>query len=195
MSKITINVPENKIGKINKQPDGNILITFEDVEHWKSIKTITDAMCYLEDHNMCEDLLEEYRITKDGSYSEKVALYRLVVAALTNNEECHLTTGDRWFPVVQFCEIGKEKNCWGDKQIGIIKHDGRKYTVVGGSADVGSNAGLGFFYSYGAVSFSWTLVGFRSVSRKDVAEHISKYFGRLLFEVQYGGTNCDWEWC
>lgn len=37
-------------------------------------------------------------------------------------------------------------------------------------------------------------IGFRSVSRREIAEHISKYFGRLLFEVHYGGVNCDWKW-
>lgn len=37
--------------------------------------------------------------------------------------------------------------------------------LVGGCADTGSDAGLGYFGSYHAVSRSWTIVGFRSVSR------------------------------
>lgn len=37
--------------------------------------------------------------------------------------------------------------------------------IVGGRADSGADAGLGCFYSHGAVSYSWFTVGFRSVSR------------------------------
>ena len=35
---------------------------------------------------------------------------------------------------------------------------------------------------------------FGGVSSKEIAEHISTYFGKLLFEILYGGTNCDWKW-
>ena len=143
---------------------------------------------------MCKDLLYEYKCAASKSYSEKLCEYRIVVAALTNNEERKLKTGDCYFPVVQFCEIGKEKNCWGSKKIGTIKHDRKKYAVVGGLAPHGTAAGLGTFYSDSGVSGSWTNVGFRSVSSKEIAQYISEQFGRLLFEVHYGGVNCNWEW-
>ena len=26
------------------------------------------------------------------------------------------------------------------------------------------------------------------------SKHLSKYFGKLIFEVMYGGINCDWKW-
>lgn len=194
MDKIVIEVPRGQTAKVNKQADGNVLVTFENVEHWKFIKTIDDAIEYLKSNNMCYDLIEEYHYAPEGSYSETLAAYRIVVAALTNNEERKLKTGDCYFPVVQFCEIGKEKNCWGSKKIGTIKHDGKKYAVVGGYANYGGDAGLGSFGSTYGVSYSTAYVGFRSVSRREIAEHISKYFGRLLFEVHYGGVNCDWKW-
>lgn len=161
---------------------------------FRDIRTFEDALNYLENQGMCEDLIEEYNSAIAGSYSEKICKYRIVVAALTNNEERKLKTGDCYFPVVQFCEIGKEKNCWGDKKIGTIKHDGKKYAVVGGRAADGAHAGLGDFLSCLGVSYSNARVGFRSVSSKEIAEYISEQFGRLLFEVHYGGVNCDWEW-
>ena len=65
---------------------------------------------------------------------------------------------------------------------------------MGGDAGHGAYAGLGSFHSYGGVSHAWTAVGFRSVGSKKAALYISKQFGRLLFEVSYGGTNCDWRW-
>lgn len=161
---------------------------------FRDIKNIGDAIEYLKSNKMCSDLIEEYNCAPENSYTETLAAYRIVVAALTNNEERKLKTGDCWFPVVQFCEIGKEKNCWGNKKIGTIKHDGKKYAVVGGYANAGASAGLGHFSSDIGVSSSWTTVGFRSVSSKEIAQHISEQFGRLLFEVHYGGVNCDWEW-
>lgn len=194
MDKVVIEVPKGQIARVNKQPDGNVLVTFEDVEHWKLIKSVSDAVAYLNSKNMCQELIAEYNCAPSRSYSEKLAMYRIVVAALTDNEERHLTTGERWFPVVQFCKPGKEKNCYGDEILGTIKSEGQKYTVVGGYADYGARAGLGGFASLNAVSNSWNFVGFRSVSRREIAVHLSKYFGRLLFEIDYAGVNCDWEW-
>lgn len=194
MDRVVIEVPDGHIAKVNKQADGNVLVAFENVEYWKLIKDVNDAIQYLTSNCMCLDLLEEYQNAPSGSYTEKLAAYRIVVAALTNNEERHLTTGERWYPVVQFCKPGKEKNCYGSEIIGTIESEGQKFTVVGGSANSGAHAGLGRFSSAYAVSYSGHDVGFRSVSRREIAEHISKYFGRLLFEVHYGGVNCDWKW-
>lgn len=161
---------------------------------FRDIKKVGDAIRYLNDNNMCYELIDEYRECPDGSYSKKLCEYRIIVAALTNNEERKLKTGDCWFPIVQFCEIGKEKNCWGNKRIGTIEHDGKKYVIVGGHAHGGTRAGLGGFHSDGGVSGSYAHVGFRSVSSREIAEYISEQFGRLLFDIHYGGVNCDWEW-
>ena len=194
MAKVEIEVPKGKIANIDYQSNGNVLVTFEEAEHWKSIKSVGDAINYLESKDMCADLINEYRNTPCDSYSEKLTAYRIVVAALTNNEQRHLTTGERWFPVIQFCKPGKEKNCWGSKIIGTIESEGQKYSVVGGYATYGADAGLGHFVSNDAVSLSGAYVGFRSVSRCEIALHISEHFGRLLFDVHYGGVNCDMKW-
>lgn len=194
MAKVEIEVPKGKIANIDYQSNGNVLVTFEEAEHWKSIKSVGDAINYLESKDMCADLINEYRNTPCDSYSEKLTAYRIVVAALTNNEQRHLTTGERWFPVIQFCKPGKEKNCWGSKIIGTIESEGQKYSVVGGAAHDGAGAGLGGFGSGRGVSTSWNDVGFRSVSRFEIALHISEHFGRLLFDVHYGGVNCDMKW-
>lgn len=181
-------------------PDGqkavwkNGRVCFEPLNPMECIKTVDDAVKYLVDNDMCHDLINEWSATVDGSYSQKLCAYRIVVAALTNNEERHLTTGERWFPVVQFCRPDCIKNCYGDEVIGRIRSEGKLYVVVGGSALGGASAGLGRFFSDDGVSHSYTAVGFRSVSSREVAEYISKQFGRLLFDIHYGGTNCDWRW-
>lgn len=161
---------------------------------WESIKTIKDATKFLADKKICEDILDSLsRLPKD-SFEWKITAYRAVVAAVTYNEQRHLTTGERWFPTIEFCRPGKFKNCYGDIIVGRIKSEGEEFDVVGGGAYSGASAGLGYFGSYTGVSGAWTSVGFRSVGSKEAALYISKQFGKLLFEVSYGGTNCDWRW-
>lgn len=185
---LEIEVPD---GKRAIWKDGQVY--FEDID-MESIKTIEDAAKFLADKRICEDILDSLsRLPKD-SFEWKIAAYRAVVAAVTYNEQRHLTTGERWFPTIEFCRPDKVKNCWGDTIVGRIKSEGEEFDVVGDSAYDGSNAGLGCFGSFNGVSFGWTTVGFRSVGSKKAALYISKQFGKLLFEVSYGGTNCNWEW-
>lgn len=188
---IEIEVPDGKKavwenGAIRFVPEG---------PYWKSITTFGDALFYVKNClPECEDLITSYIKAMPNSYELSVVCYRIVVAALTNNEKRHLTTGNKWYPVVQFCRPKDKNNCLGNVLIGTIESEGARYSVVGGYAIYGSSAGLGLFVSNAGVSPSFTSVGFRSVSSKEIAQHISTYFGKLLFDVHYGGTNCDWKW-
>lgn len=169
-------------------------VVFEDVDTMESIKTIDDAILFLVKNKIGDDILNTLSKLLPNSFEWKVAAYRAVVAAVTYNEQRHLTTGERWFPIIEFCRPGKLKNCCGDIVVGRIKSEGEEFDVVSGRAYYGAPAGLGGFGSYGGVSNSWSHIGFRSVGSKKAAMYISKQFGKLLFEVSYGGTNCDWRW-
>ena len=188
---IEIEVPD---GKKAIWENGTIKFVSED-PHWKSITTFIDALIYVRNYlPECEDLLISYTKTMPGSYEYSVICYRIVVAALTNNEKRSLTTGDKWYPVVQFCRPEDKYNCQGNVLIGTIESEGERYSVIGGCAGSGALAGLGYFDSHDGVSYSYTSFGFQSVPSREIAEHISTYFGKLLFEIHYGGTNCDWKW-
>ena len=188
---IEIEVPD---GKKAIWENGTIKFVSED-PHWKSITTFIDALIYVRNYlPECEDLLVSYTKTMPGSYEYSVICYRIVVAALTNNEKRSLTTGDKWYPIVQFCHPEDKYNCQGNVLIGTIESEGERYSVVGGCAGSGALAGLGYFDSHDGVSYSYTSFGFQSVPSREIAEHISTYFGKLLFEIHYGGTNCDWKW-
>lgn len=186
---IEIEVPDGKKavwenGVIKFVPEG---------PHWKSITTFGDALTYIRNHlPECEDLLISYNKSICGSYEFSVICYRIVVTALTNNEKRHLTTGDKWYSFVQFCCPKDKDNCYGNVLIGTIESEGVRYSVMGGGAIRGSAAGIGDFISNYGVSHP--NAGLRSVSSKEIAQHISTYFGKLLFDVCYGGTNCDWKW-
>ncbi len=183
---LEIEVPD---GKKAVWKDGRVV--FENVD---GIKTIDDAIQFLSDEGICKDILDSLSRLPVNSFEWKVAAYRAVVAAVTYNEQRHLTTGKRWFPFVEFCRPGKLKNCYGDTVVGRIKSEGKEFVVVGGRARDGSDAGLGCFNSDYGVSGAWARLGFRSVGSKEAALYISKHFGKLLFEISYGGINCDWEW-
>lgn len=186
---LEIEVPD---GKKAIWKDGRVV--FEDVDTMESIKTIEDAVQFLTDKGICEDILDSlFRLPKD-LFEWKIAAYRAVVAAVTYNEQRHLTIGERWFPTIEFCQPGKLKNCCGDIVVGRIKSEGEEFDVVGGCINHGITAGLCGFYSDKGVSYAWSGIGFRSVGSKKAALYISKQFGKLLFEVSYGGTNCDWRW-
>lgn len=186
---LEIEVPD---GKKAIWEDGRVV--FEDIDTMESIKTIEDAAQFLADKRICKDILDSLsRLPKD-SFEWKIAAYRAVVAAVTYNEQRHLTTGERWFPTIEFCRPGKLKNCHGDIVVGRIKSEGEEFDVVGGGANGGSAAGLGYFGLNSGVSNAWTNTSFRSVGSRKAALYISKQFGKLLFEVSYGGINCDWEW-
>ena len=188
---IEIEVPD---GKKAIWENGTIKFVSED-PHWKSITTFIDALIYVRNYlPECEDLLISYTKTMPGSYEYSVICYRIVVAALTNNEKRSLITGDKWYPVVQFCRPEDKYNCQGNVLVGTIESEGERYSVIGGCAGSGALAGLGYFDSHDGVSYSYTSFGFQSVPSREIAEHISTYFGKLLFEIHYGGTNCDWKW-
>ena len=172
---------------------------FENVpakSNWKDIKTIDQVIEYCKKYFNKESasLITNLEYLTEHDYEYWVVLYRLIVMAITDNEKVSLTEGNRYYPYVQFCKLGKEKNCWGDITVGHISYNGNTYAVVGGLADDGSGAGLGYFHSHYGVSYSHATVGFRAVSLLEKAQHISKYFGKVVFYIMYGGTNCDWKW-
>ena len=158
------------------------------------IKTVNDAIRFLSDKGICKDILDSLSRLPKNSFEWYIAAYRAVVTAITYNEQRYLTTGECWYPVIEFCRPDKLENCRGNIIIGRIKSEGKEFDVVGGYAAYGANAGLGHFYSSLGVSSAWAAIGFRSVGSKKAALYISKQFGKLLFEISYGGMNCDWRW-
>lgn len=188
---IEIEIPDGKVEKISRDGD-TISIKFVDADICERVKTLKEAAMIAE--SLYPELYKKWVGAKGGSYEESLYAYRMVVAVLTNNEKNHLVSGDRYIPYVDFCDPGKEKNCDGKTIVGHIESEGRKFTVVGGNAFNGGYAGLGYFHSSYGVSSSSANVGFRSVSSRKIAEHISKYFGRLVFDIMYDAANCDYKW-
>ena len=176
--------------------DGTTIKFVSDKPDWKKITTVEQVLEYCKKYFFQESvaLINNLNYLDEQDYEYWTTLCRLIVIAITDNEKVSLTEGNRYYPYVQFCKPGKEKSCFGDTIIGHISYKGDTYTVVGGGALAGSVAGLGYFGSHDGVSGSSAAVGFRSVSTLEKARHISKYFGKVVFYIMYGGTNCNWKW-
>lgn len=186
---LEIEVPEGK-----KAVWKDDRVVFENVVTMEDIKTIDDAIQFLSDKGICKDILDSLSRLPKNSFEWKVAAYRAVVAAVTDNEKRHLTRGGHWFPTIEFCYPGKLKTCGSNIILGKIKSEGEEFDIVSGYATRGTFAGLGYFNTFTGMSIAQPIVSFRSVGSEEVALYISKQFGKLLFEISYGGTNCDWEW-
>ena len=176
--------------------DGTTIKFVSDKPDWKKITTVEQVLEYCKKYffqeSMC--LINNLSYLDEQDYEYWTTLYRLIVIAITDNEKVDLIKGNLYYPCVQFCRENSIENCWGDKVVGHITYQGERYAVVGGDAYYGSKAGLGFFNSHHGVSISRAYVGFRSVSLLEKAQHISKYFGKVVFYIMYGGTNCNWKW-
>lgn len=186
---IKIEVPQ---GKKAVYKDGTIV--FEDIDILETLTTCESILEYLKNNNLGQDILESVNAWNCNTFEYNIAFLRAIICACTDAEKLSLTTGEIWVPFVQFCDPGKEKNCYGKEIIGHIESEGQRFVVVGGYAACGGIAGLGRFHPIYAVSNANVYRGLLGVKSEKVAMHISKYFGRNVFEVVFGGGNCDWKW-
>jgi len=201
---IEIEVPE---GKKAVYKDGKITFIPKKLVY-TDIKSISDAVKYLNEHSVYVNLLstyyclkEEYNLSDNIPYNSMpyefaVVCFRIVKYALehiTDSTQKNLTEGNLYYPIVQMCEPGYTDNCCEYKFVGKIQYKETEYYLVGGHASRSSWAAWAFFDVYNRVSYSLACVSFRLFSNREIAEYMSTQFGCLCFLVQFGGTTCDWK--
>ena len=201
---IEIEVPE---GKKAVYKDGKITFIPKKLVY-TDIKSISDAVKYLNEHSGCVNLLstyyclkEEYNLSDNIPYNSMpyefaVVCFRIVKHALeciTDSTQKNLTEGNLYYPIVQMCKSEYTDNCCGYKVVGKIQYKETEYYLVSGHAVLGSSAGLAFFYVHYPISYYWAGVSFRLFSNREIAEYMSTQFGCLCFLVQFGETTCDWK--
>lgn len=70
--------------------------------------------------------------------------------------------------------------------IGMVKSDGEEYYVFGGSAEDCGYKGFGCFGPEKSIGGGYANVGFMGCASKEIAQHLSRYFGMLITEAKYG---------
>lgn len=163
---------------------GNVEIVPENI--MGQIKTYEDARDYL-----------GYVVRDAVSYNESVnslAKLQTILDALNEKHKFNLLTGTAWYPWVRFFRM---KSVPKDAEvIGHFRYQGEKFALVGGSADDGGLAGLGYFNSFVDVGFASSLVGMLACKSEEIAKYVSTQFGKLVFDAcfarHFEGKEFEW---
>lgn len=118
---------------------------------------------------------------RENQSIESLSRLQLIIDALNEGHKFNLLTGTVWYPWVRFFRM---KSVPKDAEvIGHFRYQGEKFALVGGSASIGSSAGLGSFYSYVGVGDAYSRVGLLACKSEEIAKYVSTQFGKLVFEA------------
>lgn len=162
-------------------------------QSFRDIKTFEDA-CYAV---MCHPYTESRLIEQIASVSKaSAAVYKLNIVrkALNKGQKMYFKEGTIWYPytpavmsINSYCRDSYEV------EVAKVKIGCDTFTLLGGYADYGTDAGLGRFDSGVGIAYSYAGAGFLGCATKEIAQHMSKYFAKLIFEAKYSDT-VDYEW-
>lgn len=163
---------------------GNVEIVPENI--MGRIKTYEDARDYL-----------GYVVRDAVNYNESVnslAKLQTILDALNEKHKFNLLTGTVWYPWVRFFRM---KSVPKDAEvIGHFRYQGEKFALVGGGADYGSDAGLGYFISDDGVGDADSNVGMLACKSEEIAKYMSTQFGKLVFDACFARhfEDREFEW-
>lgn len=127
-----------------------------------------------------------------------IAIYKLdtIRKALNKDWNPSLIQGSVHYPYIRFYPAGPDAvsttDSHGWKLGKSFIADGQKYTLVGGSSYYPYGNGLSNFgRGYGDVHSNLGLLGCKS---KGIAEHMSRYFSKEIFEAIYAQHVGTYEW-
>lgn len=157
------------------------------VPEWQNIKTFEDACRAL---GVSTTSYIEIPYTAGQEIANHLhAIYKLDIIrrALNQGWNSKMTEDTVYYPYVRFYPAGQKareaasSNNWKLGESFIA--DGKKYTLVSGGCDYCAYDGLASFgYGFGGVLPDLGLLGCKS---KEIAEHMSRYFSKEIFEATY----------
>ena len=165
------------------------------IPKWQNIKTFEDAYRTLG--------MDLPYLKVDPSVGNSIAdhLYAIckldiIRRALNGDWKPSLVEGRVYYPFVEFYLANKVKeatnrNVW--KLGPSFMADGEKYTLVSGGYYCVGAPGVGnFLEGDGYVNANAGLLGCKS---EEIAQHMSRYFMKEIFEAVYAQYNGMYEWC
>lgn len=171
------------------------------IPEWKNIKTFEDACYELAMHpytviNRNIRAIEESGI-EDSMKKHLIAVYKLDIIrkALNRGWKPKMTDGTIYYTCVRFYPAGEKakeaarSEGWYVKE--TFKADGQKYSLVGGYCSCVDGLGLFRLSGFGDVSISLGLLGCKS---REIAQHMSRYFAKEIFEACYAHHTGAYEW-
>ena len=167
------------------------------IPEWQNIKTFEDACRALGIYDRSLSL--HLGGSTDSAYyhhMDAVSKLDIIRKALNGNWKPSLVQGSVYYPYVRFYPDGQKareaasSNNW--KLGESFKADGQKYTLVGGDCYSYSCGGLAVFgCGYGDVLPYLSLLGCKS---REIAEHMSRYFSKEIFEATYAQHVGTYKW-
>lgn len=165
------------------------------IPEWKNIKTFEDACEALGISGNFKLLLDE-ELREMPDHLRAIWKIDIIRKALNKGWNPSLVQGSVYYPFVRFYPAGQKakevasNNNWKLGESFIA--DGKKYALVGGGCYYFSYGGLADFdYGSGDIRPSRGLLGCKS---KEIAEHMSSYFSKEIFEAIYAQHINTYEW-
>ena len=167
------------------------------IPEWQNIKTFKDACRALGIYDRPLSLhLGSSTDSAYYSHIDAVSKLDIIRKALNGNWKPSLVQGGVYYPYVRFYPAGQKareavsKNkTWKLGESFIA--DGQKYTLVTGVGGC-SCGGLAFFgFGFGDVLPALGLLGCKS---REIAEHMSRYFSKEVFEATYAHHAGTYQW-
>ena len=172
---IEVQAPE---GKIPVYDESTRTISFIDEDIKTRVRTVEDAFEVLE---------EEYPNWLNSAPYSVRKMYELqtVLRALNRGHNFSLTEGRVWYPWVRFYVQSKLPDSEKKNVIAKFTSEGERYYLLGGNANYGGNAGLGYFHSINGVGRASALVGCLACKDEETALYVATQFGQLVFDAIY----------
>lgn len=169
---------------------------------FNDIKTFRDACDVLGvSHANFNKMLKGYyveNILKATPASIAAIKLNIIRQALNKGQKMELTKGTIFYPYTPF--ITRKSTYFNNElrdgsmvEVAQFMSNGEVYRLLGGYADYGGRAGVGHFYPIPGVGDSYANVGFLGCASKKIAEHMSRYFAKEIFEAKYGDL-VSYEW-
>lgn len=171
------------------------------VSEWYNIKTFWDAVWALDlTKTRVLTAINNIQCMEVNSYVKRhlIAVYELDIIRMALNKGWNpkMTKGTIYYPNVRFYIAGAESreaaenNDWEVKE--IFKTDGKKYSLVGGDCNSYYGTGISIFgQRYGSICPNVSLLCCKS---KEIAQHMSRYFAKEIFEACYAHHVGTYEW-
>lgn len=165
--------------------------------HFSEIKSFEDAKRALGMNP--DDMMNVYTPHKTGNINNHlIAIYRLDIIrkALNMGWNPSFVEGKVYYPYVRFYPAGDmareaaRSNNWKVRQ--TFYADGKEYSLVGGDCSGCCEGGLGYLgYRFG---HTLTVLGLLGCKSREIAEHMSTYFAKEIFEACYAHHVGTYEW-
>lgn len=173
---IKVKAPE---GKKPVYDEKSQTITFVPINIREQVKTFEDACKIL-------DIPADKKIYFSDSQLNAIMKLRIILKVLNEGHEFSLTEGDVWYPWVRFYE---ERKLPASEKKNIVRSftlNGKRYFLVGDDAYIGTDSGLGNFYSDLGFGAAYATVGLFACKDRETALYVSSQFGDLIFQAIYG---------